>query len=151
MKTLLRLHFLILITSCATHSTIRKQSERHSYASYEDLKQRIESVINAHEEFNQNQKESLKKIFHEGLEKSQKLKIQESKLTQEMMESVLTSNKKGSLSKFQKEFKKIYGLKLKNINDTSRKIRDIINPEHRKILIQEFLDIRERDFDRSRI
>ncbi len=149
MKNLLFLSSFMILISCASNSEIQQRSEKHSFATHQALKQKVAAVIDAHNEFNDKQKSDLKKIFNSGLEMSQKLKIQESKLTQEMMESVLVGNKKSDLDKFRKEFRKVYKLKMKNINDTSNKIKGIINPQYRQAIIQEFIGIRSENFDRA--
>lgn len=134
--------FVLVISSCSHNlkkDEFHDELSYYSYEYYEDIKKNVFKIIDAHKEYTTEQKLSLKNTISEGLEKSRNIKIEESKMSQLMLDTMLTEPENTSkIRNLEKQMKDLYNRKYQIFATTAKNLKKTlgIKTEH-KIIIRE--------------
>jgi hypothetical protein len=122
------LFFLIVLSSCASHNNkVVDESYDLNPKSLKAKKAHVHEMLGKHNEFDSATKDKIEKILISSLETSQKLRIRESQLVQQI--SNYTIVKKANyqeLVKLKAELKNLYNTKYINFETAINNLKEIV-------------------------
>lgn len=140
----MKISILISLLTLVCLSVNATTNTQLKFKDHKELSSTISQKVDALENITAENKERLKAIFTEAIKKSSSYKKQESKLVQSYVESKLDPKKDYDEVKFDKEFQKIYAMKLKNIRNTAKQLNTILKKKNnRERALQDFIELRD--------
>jgi hypothetical protein len=115
MKTIILLSLLVL-SSCSLVSRNVSETELsyYSYKHYDAIKRYSNQKVDSHTEITKSEREKLKKILNDGIDRSRELKIRESKLSQLLIDALMKKKpNKQELARVKSDVRKLYREKIR--------------------------------------
>lgn len=132
---------LFILTSCAqTKPTVVKQAYDIEPKSIEQKREKIKDVLASHKEFKSDQRAKIEKVLMAALDKSEKLRVKESQLIQQILNKTIVE--KGSYNELltlKKEMDKLYEEKYSNVDKTVNQLKSLIGIDPKNDTITEEL------------
>lgn len=127
----MKLFFMLLIvTSCASHKNQNKlvrESYKLEPKTLEEKKVDVHRMLEKHSEFDSATKDKIENILIKSLEVTQKLRIRESQLVQQISNyTIVKQASYGQMVKLKSELKKIYNTKYLNFETAINNLKEIV-------------------------
>lgn len=127
MKFLKVVSLTLLLSSCAHKSQNIDEINEYSFKHHKEIVSYVCEKIDAHKDYNEEQKKKLKKLLTESMNKNRDLKIRESKTAQLFLDSLIVENyNETRVSSIKEDMHKVYDEKEKLFISTASKIKEIV-------------------------
>lgn len=139
MKYIIFTIIALYVSACASSPQKIDSLEKYSYKHYEEVMNLAIQRVEENENLSKDQKSSLKEVIIEGFNKNKEIRVEQSKIYQNLNDTLLTNAEdKSKIFKLKERMRVLYKEKYDAFFTTTLKMKDIIGLDSKnKVLMME--------------